>query len=102
MPPPTPTSMAASAIPRGRKVNAEGQPRRPRGESVGAYLIAVGTDFVFPGDGGAPYAEEASPRPLSVYGRSKLAGEEAVPPSGSLPAPLGSMGARENTSPGRC
>src|SRR5215204_1731565 len=28
----------------------------------GAYLIAVGTDFVFPGDGGAPYAEHAPTR----------------------------------------
>jgi dTDP-4-dehydrorhamnose reductase len=45
---------------------------------VGAYLLAVGTDFVFPGDSGAPYGEEAEPRPVSVYGASKLAGERAV------------------------
>jgi dTDP-4-dehydrorhamnose reductase len=45
---------------------------------LGAHLVAVGTDFVFPGDGGAPYAEDAVPRPLSVYGRTKRAGEEAV------------------------
>lgn len=44
----------------------------------GAYLLAVGTDFVFAGDGGAPYAENASTRPISVYGASKLAGEQAV------------------------
>ena len=63
---------------RAEAVNAEEPPRRLAAKASGAYLIAVGTDFVFPGDGGAPYAEEASPRPLSVYGRSKLAGEEAV------------------------
>lgn len=45
---------------------------------VGAWTLAVGTDFVFPGDGGAPYAEDDTPRPISVYGSSKLLGEEEV------------------------
>jgi dTDP-4-dehydrorhamnose reductase len=43
-----------------------------------AYLIAVSTDMVFPGDGGAPYAEEAATAPISAYGRSKLIAEHAV------------------------
>jgi dTDP-4-dehydrorhamnose reductase len=44
----------------------------------GIWLIGVSTDFVFPGDGGAPYGEDATPNPVSVYGASKLAGERAV------------------------
>ena len=46
--------------------------------AVGAYVLSIGTDFVFSGDGGAPYAEDASPSPVSVYGATKLAGERAV------------------------
>ena len=47
-------------------------------KDVGAYLIAVSTDMVFPGDGGAPYAEDASTAPISAYGWSKLRAEHAV------------------------
>jgi dTDP-4-dehydrorhamnose reductase len=47
-------------------------------KDAGAYLIAVSTDMVFPGDGGAPYAEEAATAPISAYGRSKLMAEHAV------------------------
>jgi dTDP-4-dehydrorhamnose reductase len=44
----------------------------------GIWMIGVSTDFVFPGNGGAPYREDARPDPISVYGASKLAGEEAI------------------------
>lgn len=45
---------------------------------AGAHLVAVGTDFVFDGEGERPYREDDEPRPLSAYGRTKLAGERAV------------------------
>lgn len=45
---------------------------------VGARLVHISTDYVFPGDGTRPYAEDDPPAPRTAYGRTKLAGEEAV------------------------
>jgi len=41
-----------------------------------AALIHISTDYVFDGRQDSPYTEEDTPRPLSVYAESKLAGEE--------------------------
>ncbi len=44
---------------------------------IDAHLIHLSTDFIFDGANG-PYTEEDEPRPLSIYGQSKLDAEHAV------------------------
>lgn len=45
---------------------------------VGAKLVFVSTDYVFDGSSAVPYNEYDRPNPITVYGKSKLAGEQLV------------------------
>ena len=73
-------SMAVNAIAPG--VMAEEANR------LGAALIHYSTDYVFAGDGEQPWRETDATGPLGVYGRSKLAGEQAIAATGASHAIL--------------
>lgn len=51
-------------------------------KKLGAWLVHYSTDYVFDGSGERPWHETDTPAPLSVYGRTKLEGEELIAQSG--------------------
>lgn len=50
---------------------------------LGAWLVHYSTDYVFDGSGSRPWVETDVPAPLSVYGRTKLEGEQLIAQSGA-------------------
>lgn len=53
-------------------------------ERLGAALIHYSTDYVFDGSKDGAWLEDDAPAPLSAYGRSKLAGEQAIAEVGGI------------------
>ena len=47
-------------------------------QEVGALMVHYSTDYVFDGSGEQPWQEDAATGPLSVYGRTKLEGEQLI------------------------
>lgn len=45
---------------------------------IGAALVQLSTDYVFPGTSSEPYREDDPTGPISIYGKSKLAGENNI------------------------
>lgn len=56
--------------------------------NLGIPFVHISTDYVFDGSGNAPWTPSATPAPQSAYGRTKLAGEDAVRGAGGCQAIL--------------
>ena len=77
------TDVAAAEMPENRDrvfaINVDGTRTVARAaKAVAAKMVAISTDYVFRGDGEAPWKPDDTPGPLNVYGQSKLEGERTA------------------------
>ncbi|MFZ5505234.1 MAG: dTDP-4-dehydrorhamnose reductase [Pseudomonadota bacterium] len=80
----TAVDKAESEVDLARLINATTPGRiAQEAKALGAQLIHYSTDYVFDGSGDAPRDETAATGPLSVYGRTKLEGEQLIAASGA-------------------
>ena len=67
-----------------RRINADAPAALAREAAArGALLVHYSTDYVFDGSGEQPWREDDATGPLSVYGQTKLEGEQAIAASGA-------------------
>ena len=67
-----------------RTINAEAVGVLAReAKALGAWLVHYSTDYVFNGSGSTPWQEDDATGPLSVYGQTKLDGEQLIAASGA-------------------
>ena len=76
---------AESEPEKARAINATGPGvLAEEAKKINAVMVHYSTDYVFDGTKGSPYVETDTPKPLSVYGQTKLEGEQAVGASGCV------------------
>ena len=79
----TAVDKAETDVERAQRVNAEAPGvLAVAAAAVGALLVHYSTDYVFDGSGEQPWREDDTPAPLSVYGATKLEGEQHIQQTG--------------------
>jgi dTDP-4-dehydrorhamnose reductase len=80
----TAVDKAETEIAKATAINAEAPAvMAEEARELGALLVHYSTDYVFDGTATQPYVETDTPNPLGAYGRSKLAGDQAVAAAGA-------------------